>query len=43
LGRIFKWLKPNDEKGYIQARHLTGIYFAETPERSCEDIEKRAG
>jgi uncharacterized protein (TIGR00730 family) len=41
---LFKWLKTQTMKqGYIQARHLKGIYFAETPDEITKIIEKKAG
>jgi predicted Rossmann-fold nucleotide-binding protein len=39
---LFKWLKSQTMKqGYIQARHLNGLYFAETPEEIVRLIEKK--
>ncbi|MGV8141194.1 MAG: TIGR00730 family Rossman fold protein [Candidatus Woesearchaeota archaeon] len=39
---LFKWLKSKTLKqGFIQARHLKGIYFAETPAEVVKIIEKR--
>jgi uncharacterized protein (TIGR00730 family) len=39
---LFKWLKSQTLKqGFIQARHLKGIYFVETPEEVVKIIEKK--
>jgi len=39
---LFKWLKTQTmKKGYISAKHLKGIYFAETPEEVVSIIEKK--
>jgi hypothetical protein len=39
---LFKWLKSQTMKrGFIQARHLQGIYFAETPQQIIKIIEKK--
>jgi hypothetical protein len=39
---LFKWLKSQTLKhGFIQARHLKGIYFAETPTDVIRIIEKK--
>jgi len=39
---LFKWLKAETLKhGYIEARHLKGIYFAETPAEIVKIIEKK--
>jgi uncharacterized protein (TIGR00730 family) len=40
---LFKWLKTQTLKDkYITAKHLKGIYFAETPEEIVKIIEKKA-
>jgi len=40
---LFKWLKTQTLKhGYIESRHLKGIYFAETSEEVVKIIEKKA-
>jgi predicted Rossmann-fold nucleotide-binding protein len=40
---LFKWLKTQTMKqGYIDARHLKGIYFAETSDDVVKIIEKKA-
>lgn len=39
---LFKWLKTQTLKhGFIEARHLKGIYFAETPAEVVKIIEKK--
>jgi uncharacterized protein (TIGR00730 family) len=39
---LFKWLRSQTLKhGFIQAKHLKGIYFAETPEEVVKLIEKK--
>jgi uncharacterized protein (TIGR00730 family) len=39
---LFKWLKAQTMKqGYIQSKHLKGIYFAETPDEVVRIIEKK--
>ena len=40
---LFKWLKSQTLKhGFIQAKNLKGIHFAETPEEVVKIIEKKA-
>lgn len=40
---LFKWLKTHTLKhGYIEARHLKGIYFAETPQEVIKLIGKKS-
>jgi uncharacterized protein (TIGR00730 family) len=39
---LFKWLKSQTlKRGFIEARHLKGIYFAETPTEIVRIIEKK--
>jgi len=40
---LFKWLREDTlKKGFIQQRHLEGIYFADTPEEVLKIIEEKA-